>query len=53
MSVDIKRPVFLSGENPGMTLYETNTDHPIAILSYWHVTDSPHGIGNALDPMVG
>ncbi len=23
MSVDIKRPVFLSGENPGMTLYET------------------------------
>ncbi|MFT3893560.1 MAG: hypothetical protein QM730_18175 [Anaerolineales bacterium] len=31
-----------------MTLYEPGTDHPIAILSYWHVTDSPHGIGNAL-----
>jgi len=48
MSVDIKRPVFLSGENPGMTLYEPDTDRPIAILSYWHVTDSPYGTGNAL-----
>jgi hypothetical protein len=48
MSIDIKRPVFLSGENPGMTLYEPDTDHAVAVISYWHVTDSPHGIGNAL-----
>lgn len=48
LTVDIKRPVFLSGENPGMTLYEPDTDNPIAILSYWHVTDSPYGTGNAL-----
>ena len=48
MHIDIKRPVFLSGENPGMTLYKPDTDHAIAVLSYWHVTDSPHGIGNAL-----
>lgn len=31
-----------------MTLYEPGTDKPVAILSYWHVTDSPHGVGNAL-----
>jgi len=48
MHVDIKRPVFLSGENPGMTLYTPSTDKPIAVLSYWHVTDSPHGTGNTL-----
>jgi len=48
MPIDIKRPVFLSGENPGMTLYKSDTDYPVAIISYWHVIDSPHGIGNAL-----
>jgi hypothetical protein len=48
MPIDIQRPVFLSGENPGMTLYKPGTDQPVAILSYWHVTDSPHGTGNAL-----
>ena len=48
MSIDIRRPVFLSGENPGMTLYKPNTDEPLAVISYWHVTDSLYGIGNAL-----
>lgn len=48
MPVEMKRPVFLSGENPGMTLYEPDAEQAIAILSYWHVTDSPNGTGNAL-----
>jgi len=48
LKVDVKRPVYVCGENPGMTLYKPDTDHPIAILSYWHITDSPHGTGNAL-----
>jgi hypothetical protein len=48
MPIDIKRPVFVCGENPGMTLYKPDTDQPIAIVSYWTVTYSPHGIGKAL-----
>ena len=35
MSIDIKRPVFVCGENPGMTLYKPDTDQPVAIVSYW------------------
>jgi hypothetical protein len=45
---EIKRPVFFSGENPGMTLYFPGTEQPAAIASYWVCTDSPWGVGHAL-----
>ena len=45
---EIKRPVFFSGENPGMTLYVPGTEQVVAVASYWHCTDSPWGIGHAL-----
>ena len=45
---EIKRPVFFSGENPGMTLYASGTDQVVAVASYWHCTDSPWGVGHAL-----
>lgn len=46
--VDVKRPVFFSGENPGMTLYAPGTKESVAVASYWHCTDSPMGVGHAL-----
>lgn len=45
---EIKRPVFFSGENPGMTLYVPGTEQPAAVVSYWICTDSPWGVGHAL-----
>jgi len=45
---EIKRPVFFSGENPAMTLYLPGTEQVTAVASYWHCTDSPHGLGHAL-----
>jgi hypothetical protein len=45
---EIKRPVFFSGENPGMTLCIPGTEQPAAIASYWTCTDSPWGVGHAL-----
>lgn len=45
---EIKRPVFFSGENPGMTLYVPGTEQPAAVISYWVCTDSPWGVGHAL-----
>ena len=45
---EIKRPVFFSGENPGMTLYVPGTEQVVAAASYWHCTDSPYGVGHAL-----
>lgn len=45
---EIKRPVFMSGENPGMTLYAPGTEAAVAVASYWHCTDSPWGIGHAI-----
>jgi hypothetical protein len=45
---EIKRPVFFSGENPGMTLYIPGTEQPAAVASYWISTDSPWGVGHAL-----
>lgn len=45
---EIKRPVFFSGENPGMTLYVPGTEQPAAVVSYWVCTDSPSGVGHAL-----
>ena len=45
---EIKRPVFFSGENPGMTLYLPGTEQVVAVASYWHCTDSPWGTGHAL-----
>jgi hypothetical protein len=45
---EIKRPVFFSGENPGMTLYVPGTEQITAVASYWICTDSPWGVGHAL-----
>jgi hypothetical protein len=45
---EIKRPVFFSGENPGMTLYVPGTEQLAAVASYWVCTDSPQGVGHAL-----
>lgn len=45
---EIKRPVFFSGENPGMTLYVPGTEQAVAVASYWNCTDSPHGVGHVL-----
>lgn len=45
---EIKRPVFFSGENPGISLYVPGTEHVVAVASYWHCTDSPWGVGHAL-----
>ena len=45
---EIKRPVFFSGENPGMTLYRPGTEQVAAVASYWQCTDSPWGIGHTL-----
>jgi len=46
--VDVKRPIFFSGENPGITLYALGTEETVAVASYWHCTDSPYGVGHAL-----
>ncbi len=46
--VDVKRPIFFSGENPGMTLFSPDTEETVAVASYWHCTDSPMGVGHAL-----
>lgn len=45
---EIKRPVFFSGENPGMTLYVSGTERLTVVVSYWVCTDSPWGVGHAL-----
>lgn len=45
---EIKRPVFFSGENPGMTLVVPGTEQLAAVASYWVCTDSPWGVGHAL-----
>lgn len=46
--VEVKRPIFFSGENPGLTLYARDTEETVAVASYWHCTDSPMGVGHAL-----
>lgn len=46
--VEVKRPIFFSGENPGMTLFLPETEEVLAVASYWHCTDSPMGVGHAL-----
>ena len=46
--IEIKRPIFFSGENPGMTLHVPGTEQIAAIASYWYCTDSPWGVGHAL-----
>lgn len=45
---EIRRPVYMSGENPGMTLRASGTGELQAIASYWHCTDSPLGVGHAM-----
>jgi hypothetical protein len=46
--IHVKRPIFFSGENPGLTLYAPGTEGAVAVASYWHCTDSPMGVGHAL-----
>lgn len=46
--MEVRRPVFLCGENPALTLFEPGTDRAVAAASYWHCTDSPAGTGHAL-----
>ena len=46
--IEIRRPVFVSGENPGLTLYAPGTDRVMAVTSYWNCVASPWGIGHAL-----
>ncbi len=48
MTVETKRPVFVCGENPAMTLYAPWAGQALAVASFWHVTYSPQGNGNAL-----
>jgi hypothetical protein len=48
MTVETKRPIFVCGENPAMTLYAPGTEQAVAIASFWHVTYSLQGTGNAL-----
>lgn len=48
MMAEIKRPIFMCGENPGLRLYAPNTEQLVAVASYWHCTYSPWGTGNAL-----
>ena len=45
---DIKRPVFMCGENPGLRLYLPGTEQLTAVVSYWQCTYSPWGVGNAV-----
>lgn len=45
---EVKRPVFMSGENPGMTLFAPGSEQALIVASYWYCTDSPWGIGHAL-----
>lgn len=46
--IEIKRPVFFSGENPCLTLITPDPEQTSAIASYWHCTDSPWGVGHVL-----
>ena len=48
MTIETKRPVFVCGENPAMSLYAPWAEQAVAIASFWHVTYSPQGTGNAL-----
>jgi hypothetical protein len=48
MAVETKRPIFVCGENPAMSLYAPWAEQAVAIASFWHVTYSPQGTGNAL-----
>ncbi len=43
-----RHPVFLCGENPGLTLFAPGTEQAVAIASYWNCTYSQHGAGHAL-----
>lgn len=45
---EIKRPVFFSGENPAMTLYDLERETVQVIASFWLCSDGPHGPGQAL-----
>jgi hypothetical protein len=46
--MQIRRPVFVSGENPGMTLYESGTERAAAVASYCQCELTPWGVGRAL-----
>ncbi len=40
--------VVFSGENPGLTLFQPNSDQRVAAASYWRCVYSEHGEGNVL-----
>lgn len=48
MAIEIKRPVFVCGENPAVSLFDPGTKRVVAVASYWQITYSLHGPGNAL-----
>ena len=50
---EVRRPIFMSGENPGITLHAPGTEEVRAVASYWHCTDSPLGVGHVLILWVG
>lgn len=48
MNVEVKRPVFVCGENPAVSLFAPGTQKLLAVASFWQITYSAHGPGNAL-----
>jgi len=48
MTIEIKRPVFVCGENPSISLFAPGTKQVVAVASYWQITHSAYGPGNAL-----
>jgi len=46
--LEVRRPVFVCGENPGLTLYAPATERVVAVASYWNCVASPWGVGQAL-----
>jgi hypothetical protein len=46
--IKIMRPVFVSGENPGLSLFRAGVERPAAVASYWNCEISPWGMGHAL-----
>jgi hypothetical protein len=48
MNVEVKRPVFVCGENPAVSLFSPETKQLVAVASFWQITYSAYGPGNAL-----
>ena len=48
MNVEVKRPVFVCGENPAVSLFNPETKQLVAVASFWQITHSIYGPGSAL-----